>query len=960
MPRSGFQAVSRRIHAEKALKHIGTAEVKLHVLDFSTSNRSNAKNVERLARLFNGQRGYSPGEPQNRIPAVIDEADLHAALTVSGLSRESLLTCGSKHARLDFPQGFRLACLRGRDRVQAFEEVSCSPDPHWVVDLFIADISDEAKRDLAEGYSSEQPPGDGVFFYKIRKYQGIFGEQDEYLENKWWARLGAVTDSEHRKRELNQLFGHQKFAPAFDAFRHLPALYGGLRLTVINRMISMRCHEELLEFLRHTKDFWYHVFDGDVNAMEKLDEATVDAMQLTAPGACERQARELYFKVSSGEIFSTFSETERNRMWLRICSATVDCLVPSLFAFFENLKYLQAAADCLRRLVNSKTRQSLRCAFEKAFSPGDADQCLIQTSWASFKTTPTSAADSFDIAYRQLWLYALREQRNMPIARKQKLAIAGTVHADEVVISRFARLAQKLGFKTDVIKALALMDPDREIARRLLITAKKPEEFEYYDMASSINKITDILGTARPISAQSLTDEDGVEGAAKPPLLCGTPRAADHARDKPYMFLDKLHGPIERHHSRLTSFFVQRSIYFAFFGKDVGIPMADLVPAEDVHMLDHDSTRAQRLPMVSRAPTLQRPLEDDERQTNLRRRLEEQESRLQRLATTEQQLSANIEQLRNNTALEERRVLALNGEEQAALQRLNSLEQTEAEQVLRLETLKTDEQTRRSQIVELERRRTVLGDQIRLDLLAASEEERPGTAGQEGNSPNGDAVLQLELATSVKGLRAEGERLRLVVEKLTLQIGELDDDTTSKVASMASLEVQHRSVVDKLVAEERALQDKIGQLEACLQQLQTRLYGRGGEEPGEEQPAPVDTGGAKPPTPLERSSELPGTATEDNTATTGSRANIDAQKTNRLGLDKIIREALSADDGSSERVGGELEQATPSRSASRPNSTALREDLHEMTSQVRNAYPTQPEHAFNMPRFLHQEQKQCV
>ncbi len=96
---------------------------------------------------------------------------------------------------------------------------------------------------MAEGYSSEQPPRDGVFFYKIRKYQGIFGAQDEYLENKWWARLGAVTNSEHRKRELNQLFGHQKFAPAFDAFRHLPALYGGLRLSVINRMISMRCHE---------------------------------------------------------------------------------------------------------------------------------------------------------------------------------------------------------------------------------------------------------------------------------------------------------------------------------------------------------------------------------------------------------------------------------------------------------------------------------------------------------------------------------------------------------------------------------------------------------------------------------------------------------------------------------------------------------------------------------------------
>jgi hypothetical protein len=424
------------------------------------------------------------------------------------------------------------------------------------------------------------------------------------------------------------------------------------------------------------------------------------------------------------------------------------------------------------------------------------------------------------------------------------------------------------------------------------------------------------------------------------------------------MFLDKLHGSIERHRSRLTSFFVQRSIYFAFFGKDVGMPMTDLRPAEDVHMLDHSSTRAPRLPMVFRAPTLQRPLEDDEQQTSLLRRLEEQESRLQRLATTEQQLSANIEQLRNNTALEERRVLTLKGEEQAALQRLNSLEQTEAEQTLRLETLNADEQTRQSRIVELEQRQTDLGDQIRLDLLTTGEEERPGTAGQEGNSPDDDACLRQEQVTSVRDLRAEEERLWVVVEELTLQIGQLNDDKASKVASMAAVEGQHRSVVDKLVGEELALQDKIGRLEAYLQQLQTRLERAGVVPELDQEPrAPADVGGSQPPTPLARSSDLPGTANEDDTATatTESRANIDGQQTNRLGLDKIIREALSADDESSETVGGELEQAITSPSAARPGSTGTKEDLHEMTSQVRNTNPTQLGPVFNMPRFLHQE-----
>ncbi|KGQ02598.1 hypothetical protein BBAD15_g12181 [Beauveria bassiana D1-5] len=425
-----------------------------------------------------------------------------------------------------------------------------------------------------EEYSNEKRPGDGVFFLKIREYQGMFGEYNEYLKQKWWARLGAITDSAHRKNQLKRLFEHDEFAPAFDAFRHLPALYCGLRLSVINKMIAMRCHDELLSYLRFIKDFWYGVFDKDEAAMEKLDEDTVREIQFTAPGACERQARHLYAKVNSGQIFSAFSDTERNRIWLRLCSATEVCLVPSLLAFFENLKYLQPAAVCMRRLVHLEKGESIRCALEKAFSPGDGNECVMQTSSTSFTTIPISAADCFDIAYRQLWLYALREQRDMPIKSKEKLATAKIRQADEVVVSRFARLAQKLGFKSDEIKALVQMNPDQEIARRLLTTARKPEEFEFDDINASIDTVADVLATARPISAQLLTEDDEIDSVEKPPALCGQPHAADHARDKRDMFLDKLHGPMPRPRLRLTSIFIQRSAYFALFGQDLGISVA--------------------------------------------------------------------------------------------------------------------------------------------------------------------------------------------------------------------------------------------------------------------------------------------------------------------------------------------------------------------------------------------------
>jgi len=77
----------------------------------------------------------------------------------------------------------------------------------------------------------------------IRVYQGFFGQKNPYFERRWWARLAAQSESTNKKDRLYQLFGHREFGPAFDAFQYLPALYCGLRLSVINKMISMKSHE---------------------------------------------------------------------------------------------------------------------------------------------------------------------------------------------------------------------------------------------------------------------------------------------------------------------------------------------------------------------------------------------------------------------------------------------------------------------------------------------------------------------------------------------------------------------------------------------------------------------------------------------------------------------------------------------------------------------------------------------
>lgn len=139
MSTSGFTVVTRQIEAEKTRIHIGTASIRIDVLDFPYSRELDPKNVERLKRLFRTERGCIPGELQNRIPAIIHEGQLQECLKFSGKTINELRSESSgEYAKLEFPSGMRLECLHGQHRVKAAEEILGDREKRWVVDLFLA------------------------------------------------------------------------------------------------------------------------------------------------------------------------------------------------------------------------------------------------------------------------------------------------------------------------------------------------------------------------------------------------------------------------------------------------------------------------------------------------------------------------------------------------------------------------------------------------------------------------------------------------------------------------------------------------------------------------------------------------------------------------------------------------------------------------------------------------------
>lgn len=560
--------------------------------------------------------------------------------------------------------------------------------------------------------------------------------------------------------------------------------------------------------------------------MGRLDRASVQALEQKAPGACQKEAQRLYGRIRSGDIIGAFGDLEKEQIWSRLCSTTTDCMVPSLRGFFNDLNYIKLAADCMKRLVTLRRDDTIRRALGEAYKKKDHsnDECLVEVSGSAMKAVQASGRHNFDLRYRQLWLYALREHADMPAEVKRKTTGAKTAHANETVLFQFASLAHKFGFESDEITDMLRRSPDREIARRLLRTARNPTMFQYEDIESCIAIVEEVIAKARPLPKDDAELEYVIEDSGKTPKRSGPPAIADMARDKSLMYLDVLHGSLPRQEPKLTSLFIQRSTYFAFFGRDTGVSIENINAAQSVPRgvdgnvaLGTNSSRHAIYRGAMQAEPELRVGEDvlPRRLAYLRGKVADAESQL--------------EQLQDSIASKQR-------EEDELQDRVQGSRETEAELTIRLESL----QNKVQDSSELGRGRTDLGEEIRLDLLSADRQDQSAQeeaqrdqilqlseqASEKQNSFNELADLHRQKQQEARGVEEERLRLQAEVDELLAQKRVLSEEVQAKMDTLASLaetEKERRSVVSKLGATELEMRRKIDHLETCLQNLQRKI-----------------------------------------------------------------------------------------------------------------------------------------
>lgn len=315
----------------------------------------------------------------------------------------------------------------------------------------------------------------------------------------------------------------------------------------------------------------------------------MNSLQLLAPGKSRTDRTTACGIVLSGQGFAEFSDEERRIIWSRM--QNFDGLIPSLYTFFEDFKYLEACAHCVKRLcgpIDMSIWRTMSSIFIPPSEEGTATlgavDSLIQTSESTFRRQQAKDIERLETGYLQIWLYAMRHYTLMPPDPKsddELLAKSSRSKPDERAIYEMAELAHQLGFQSTEIDALIKSSPDHQIARSALLKARKPDRYRYdsQDFDLLVNQIVSCFAKAvsdRPEQPQGLL----ADSAMKLKTRAGEPQTRTHKQDGPLLFLDRLHADVEVA-DNVTSFFVRRCVYFAFFGKSARVTTSNVNQAKD-------------------------------------------------------------------------------------------------------------------------------------------------------------------------------------------------------------------------------------------------------------------------------------------------------------------------------------------------------------------------------------------
>lgn len=316
--------------------------------------------------------------------------------------------------------------------------------------------------------------------------------------------------------------------------------------------------QEQLNYLRLISCAWSEILTGtsDNFPSEAVDSTTVQKVETLSPKTSLEDAKLVRDMMDDWSLFPKVRNAE-DRMILR--SNLLKCsTVPSLYTFFENLKYLEPCLEILRGLLPSKDRRSVRqVLFASYFRPSEL---RVEYGVNDVRPHPsTSFERDREVGYQQLWLMAVRDSVNpkRDTSERPPASVAGCLKSQ-----RLGALAVSLGFRSEAAERLAAQDAELALAAELVSRA----DVESVAAEAVTQQIANLLrGVQRPLTYSSRASLGGEEWLRRE-RRCGRPFGEDHDLDRPSLFLPIAYAPPNQSSRYVSTLYCKLEMCRGFFG----------------------------------------------------------------------------------------------------------------------------------------------------------------------------------------------------------------------------------------------------------------------------------------------------------------------------------------------------------------------------------------------------------
>ena len=303
--------------------------------------------------------------------------------------------------------------------------------------------------------------------------------------------------------------------------------------------------------------------------MQMIDETSVKLLETRAPKASREDANFIIDCMKTGKLFRFIADVSlREKIIQNIHN--IERIIPTLHTFCEDTKYLEPCAIVVKKLLEPKLNDTVKMTLRRLFRGAGAGQRIFLRQEGERRYVQVEGnQEEFEFNYKQLWMYAMRHFPDLVnmAPRKEPYKEKPVVEEPNPILWHlFAELAMKLGFESDKIRKLGSARAlDQAIRTYLLRIAEYvPGEENLEDQVTRVKK-----GLEKEDQSNSIPTLTNDMNDTTLQRRCGRPFEDSQAEVKKHFYMRFVY--VEETNARyITSFFVQRAIFIAFFGDGVG------------------------------------------------------------------------------------------------------------------------------------------------------------------------------------------------------------------------------------------------------------------------------------------------------------------------------------------------------------------------------------------------------